>query len=134
MPIWRGRSARGGSEWCCSRPQNKLRRRVKRREPHVTKRSTELLRVAHAHPGVTRADAARLLGVGTGAATEIVSRLPEAELLAEVPAARSGGRGRPTTMLVPHPEGPLVLAAEITQEAWRVRVVELGGNVLATAG
>jgi predicted NBD/HSP70 family sugar kinase len=100
----------------------------------VTTRSTELLRVAHAHPGVTRADAARLLGVGTGAATEIVSRLTEAELLAEVPAARSGGRGRPTTMLVPHPDGPLVLAAEITQEVWRVQVVELGGNVLATTG
>ena len=100
----------------------------------MTTRSTELLRVAHAHPGVTRADAARLLGVGTGAATEIVARLAQAELLAEVPAARSGARGRPTTMLVPHPDGPLVLAAEITQEAWRVRVVELGGNVLAAAG
>jgi predicted NBD/HSP70 family sugar kinase len=100
----------------------------------VTTRSTELLRVAHAHPGVTRADAARLLGVGTGAATEIVGRLAQAALLAEVPAARSGARGRPTTVLVPHPDGPLVLAAEITQEVWRVQVVELGGHVLDTAG
>jgi predicted NBD/HSP70 family sugar kinase len=100
----------------------------------VTTRSTELLRVAHAHPGVTRADAARLLGVGTGAATEIVARLAQAALIAEEPAARSGARGRPTTVLVPHPEGPLVLAAEITQEGWRVQVVELGGNVLATVG
>jgi predicted NBD/HSP70 family sugar kinase len=100
----------------------------------VTTRSTELLRVAHAHPGVTRADAARLLGVGTGAATEIVARLASAALLAEVPAARSGARGRPTTVLVPHPAGPLVLAAAITQESWRVMVVELGGNVLATVG
>ena len=29
----------------------------------MTTRSTELLRVVHARPGVTRADAARLLGV-----------------------------------------------------------------------
>jgi predicted NBD/HSP70 family sugar kinase len=100
----------------------------------VTTRSTELLRVAHAHPGVTRADAARLLGVGTGAATEIVARLAQAALIAEEPAARSGARGRPTTVLVPHPEGPLVLAAEITQEVWRVQAVELGGKVLATTG
>jgi predicted NBD/HSP70 family sugar kinase len=100
----------------------------------VTTRSVELLRVAHARPGVTRADAARLLGVGTGAATEIVGRLAQAALLAEVPAVRSGARGRPTKVLVPHPAGPLVLAAEITQEAWRVEVVELGGNVLATVG
>lgn len=100
----------------------------------MTTRSTELLRVAHAHPRVTRADAARLLGVGTGAATEIVARLAQAALIAEEPAARSGARGRPTTVLVPHPRGPLVLAAEITQEAWRVQVVELGGHVLATTG
>jgi predicted NBD/HSP70 family sugar kinase len=83
---------------------------------------------------VTRADAARLVGVGTGAATEIVARLAQAALLAEVPAARSGARGRPTTVLVPHPAGPLVLAAAITQESWRLDVVELGGNVLATTG
>jgi predicted NBD/HSP70 family sugar kinase len=100
----------------------------------VTTRSVEMLRVAHAHPGVTRAEAARRVGVGTGAATEVVARLVEAGLLAEAPAAPSGARGRPTTTLVPHPRGPLVLAAAITQEAWRVDVVELGGNVLASAG
>ncbi len=95
-------------------------------------RSTELLRAVHAHPGLTRAAAARLLGIGTGAATELVTRLSAAALLAEIPAARSGGRGRPTTVLVPHPHGPLVLAVAITHESWRVDVVELGGTVLAT--
>ena len=48
--------------------------------------------------------------MGTGAATEIVARLSGARLLAEIPAARSGVRGRPTTVLVPHPQGPLGLA------------------------
>ena len=88
--------------------------------------------MAHARPGVTRAEAARLLGVGTGAATEIVARLSQACLLAEAPAAPSGIRGRPTTVLVPHPAGPLVLAAAITHEAWRIDVVELGGNTLSS--
>ena len=96
-------------------------------------RSAEMLRAAHAHPGLTRAAAARLLGLGTGAATEIVARLAQAELLAEIAAPRSGARGRPTTVLVPHPEGPLVLAAAVTHETWQVDVVELGGNVLAGA-
>ncbi|MEU4239166.1 ROK family protein [Actinoplanes sp. NPDC026619] len=100
----------------------------------MTTRSTELLRVAHARPGVTRAEAARLLGVGTGAATEIVGRLAQASLLAEAPAAPSGSRGRPTMLLVPHPAGPLVLAAAITHEAWRIDVVELGGNALTSVG
>ena len=99
----------------------------------MTTRSAELLRVAHARPGVTRADAARLLGVGTGAATEIVARLSQLALIAEVPAAPRGTRGRPTTVLVPHPAGPLVLACAITHEAWRLDVVELGGATLASA-
>ena len=90
--------------------------------------------MAHARPGVTRAAAARLLGVGTGAATELVARLAQASLLAEAPAAPSGARGRPTTVLVPHPAGPLVLAVAITHEAWRTDVVELGGHVLASTG
>ena len=98
----------------------------------MTTRSTELLRVVHARPGVTRATAARLLGIGTGAATELVARLAQASLLAEEPAAPSGTRGRPTTVLVAHPAGPLVLAAEITHEAWRIDVVELGGRPLAS--
>lgn len=100
----------------------------------MASRSAELLRAAHGQPGVTRAAAARLLGLGTGAATEIVARLSRARLLAEIPAARNGVRGRPTTALVAHPEGPLVLAAAITHETWRVDVVELGGRVLDSAG
>ncbi|MFI5493282.1 ROK family protein [Actinoplanes sp. NPDC051859] len=100
----------------------------------MTTRATELLRVVHARPGVTRADAARLIGVGTGATTELVGRLGQAELLAEGPAAPSGARGRPTTALIPHPRGPLIAAASITHEAWRTDIVELGGGILATAG
>jgi predicted NBD/HSP70 family sugar kinase len=99
----------------------------------ATTRASELLRVVHANPGVTRADAARLIGVGTGAATELVSRLSSAELLGERPAARSGARGRPTTVLMPHPDGPLVLAASITHESWRVDVVELGAATVDSA-
>ncbi len=100
----------------------------------MTTRATELLRVVHARPGVTRADAARLIGVGTGATTELVGRLGQAGLLAEEPAVPSGARGRPTTALIPHPRGPLIAAASITHERWRVDVVELGGGTLATAG
>ncbi|MFC7534950.1 ROK family protein [Actinoplanes sp. GCM10030250] len=98
----------------------------------MTTRSTELLRVVHHRPGVTRADAARLLGVGTGAATELVTKLSRAELLVQAPAAPSGTRGRPTTVLLPHPAGPLVLAVAITHEGWRIDVVELGGTTAAS--
>ncbi|MDI6103832.1 ROK family protein [Actinoplanes sp. NEAU-A12] len=98
----------------------------------MTTRSTALLRVVHRHSGVTRADAARLLGIGTGAATELVTKLSRAALLAQAPAAPSGTRGRPTTVLLPHPDGPLVLACAITHEAWRLDVVALGGATAAS--
>jgi predicted NBD/HSP70 family sugar kinase len=98
----------------------------------VTTRSTELLRVVHQSPGVTRADAARLIGVGTGAATELVTKLSRAALLEQGPAAPSGSRGRPTTVLLPHPAGPLALAVAIAHESWRVEAVELGGAAAAS--
>ena len=98
----------------------------------MTTRSAKLLSAVHAQPGVTRAEAARLVGVGTGATTELVGRLSQAGLLTEAPAPASGLRGRPTTVLLPHPDGPLVAAVLITHEIWRVDVVELGGGVLDT--
>ena len=96
----------------------------------MTGRGMALLRVVHDRPGLTRADAARAIGIGTGAATEEVSRLVEAELLAEEQAAPTGARGRPTRALVPHPAGPLVLAVAIAHESWRLAAVELGGRVV----
>jgi predicted NBD/HSP70 family sugar kinase len=98
----------------------------------LAKRETALLQAVHAHPGLTRVAAAGLLGIGTGAATEVVARLVEAGLLAEEPAAPTGARGRPTRHLAPHPDGPLVLACAITQESWRVDAVQLGGEAIAT--
>ncbi|ABS02511.1 ROK family protein [Kineococcus radiotolerans] len=103
----------------------------------MTNRATlgrDLLRAAHLTPGLTRADAARALGTGTGTTTEIVVRLLGEHLLAEGPPSATGRRGRPTRPLVAHPEGPLVLAAAISHEDWRLRVVELGGAVVAETG
>ncbi|MFI5952733.1 ROK family protein [Cryptosporangium sp. NPDC051539] len=100
----------------------------------MTTRSVQLLSLVHARPGLTRAEAARLLGVGTGAVTELVGRLTAAGLLSEGPAAPSGARGRPTTTLLPHPAGPLVAAASITHETWQVDAVELGGGVVGSLG
>jgi predicted NBD/HSP70 family sugar kinase len=77
-------------------------------------------------PGVTRAAVARRLGLTTGSATEITARLRDLALLTETQAATSG-RGRPTTVLGPHPEGPLVVAVDIRQEDWRCAVAALDG-------
>ncbi len=94
-------------------------------------RAVAMLAAVHTRPGLTRAEASRVLGIGTGGATEVVGRLVDERLLAEGPAAPGGGRGRPTRTLTAHPDGPLVLAAVITHESWQVAAVELGGAPVA---
>ncbi|MFC5822549.1 ROK family transcriptional regulator [Nonomuraea insulae] len=78
-------------------------------------------------PGVTRAVVAQRLRLSSGSATEITARLRDLALLTETPAATSG-RGRPTTVLGPHPDGPIVIAVDLRQEDWRCAVAALDGR------
>jgi predicted NBD/HSP70 family sugar kinase len=84
-------------------------------------------------PGITRVALARDLGLASGTATEITARLRELDLVAET-AATATGRGRPTSVLGPHPAGPLVLVVEIRHEDWRVGVAGLAGRVAPVDG
>ncbi len=77
-------------------------------------------------PGITRAAVAKELRLSTSSATEVTARLRDLQLLTEVPAP-SRGRGRPTTLLQPHPRGPVVLVMELRQGSWRSAVVSLDG-------
>ncbi|GAA1163129.1 ROK family transcriptional regulator [Kribbella jejuensis] len=79
-------------------------------------------------PGITRAEVARTLRLSTGSATEVTARLRDVQLLTEAPAP-SQGRGRPTTVLQAHPEGPVVLALDLRQSSWRSAVVALDGSL-----
>src|ERR1700761_2499532 len=92
-----------------------------------------LLRAVHGQPGVTRAALAQELGMPSGFAAETVARLVAARLLSEEPAPPTGSRGRPTTLLRAHPDGPLAAVATITQETWTGGVTELGGARLTAA-
>jgi predicted NBD/HSP70 family sugar kinase len=96
-----------------------------------TSAQAAVLRAVHDHPGLTRAQAAAEIGIPSGFAAETVARLVAAELIAERPAPATGRRGRPTAVLGPHPDGPLVAAAAIGQETWQVAAVELGGTMIA---
>ncbi|HEX3961953.1 MAG TPA: ROK family transcriptional regulator [Trebonia sp.] len=96
-----------------------------------TSAQAAVLRAVHDHPGMTRAQVAAEIGIPSGFAAETVARLVAAELIAERRAPATGQRGRPTTALSAHPDGPLVAAAAIGQETWQVAAVELGGTMLA---
>jgi predicted NBD/HSP70 family sugar kinase len=94
--------------------------------------ASELLRLVHREPGITRRQAGEHLALASGALTETVERLREAELLSER-RAPSSGRGRPTTVLEPHEHGPLLLVAELRARHWAVRLVDLAGQAVPVA-
>ena len=90
--------------------------------------AADLLALVRRRPGITRATAARELNLSSGSALEISGRLCELGLLSESPAAVRGP-GRPSTVLQPHPRGPLVLAIELRHEDWRCAVATLDGHL-----
>jgi predicted NBD/HSP70 family sugar kinase len=92
---------------------------------------TTVMRVVHDDPGVTRAEVAARVGIPSGFAAETVARLVADRLVCERPAPATGRRGRPTTSLHAHPDGPLVAAVAISHDTWQVGAVELGGTKVA---
>src|SRR6476619_4106000 len=97
--------------------------------------AAQLIGVVRSEPGITRAAAAQRLGIGSGGAAELVARTRQARLLDETPAPAQG-RGRPTTVLGPHADGPLVLAADLRAADWRLALAGIDGvpRVVAQAG
>jgi predicted NBD/HSP70 family sugar kinase len=103
-----------------------------RSNPRRGSGAVAVLRAVHSRPGIERATVVRELGLTSGFAAETMARLGGLKLLEERPAPLSGGRGRPTTTLHPHPGGPLVVAAAIAHEEWEVATVEIGGTVTSS--
>lgn len=89
--------------------------------------AAQLISVVRAEPGITRATAAQRLGIGSGGATELMARMRNLRLLSESPAPVQG-RGRPTTVLGPHDEGPLVLAVDLRSADWRLALAGVDGE------
>lgn len=89
---------------------------------------SELLRLLHAEPGITRTDAADRLALSSSSITELIERLRSAELLSERRASPTG-RGRPTGLLGAHPRGPLVIVVDLAAAQWRVLLGDLVGSI-----
>jgi len=101
------------------------RRRADEARWHTASQVLAWLRL---HPGATRAALAHDLQLASGLATELTGRLRALRLLVETPAPPQG-RGRPTSVLGPHPEGPVVLAVDLRMEDWRYAVAGLDGRL-----
>jgi predicted NBD/HSP70 family sugar kinase len=95
--------------------------------------ASELLRLLHAEPGITRAAAARALGMSTGSATDVAARLRALDLLDERQAPRDAP-GRPTTVLSAGDRGPLAAAIDVRHDDWALVIADLEGKRTRVAG
>src|ERR1700722_3227304 len=68
-------------------------------------------------PGVTRAEAARRLGLGSGSATQISAR-PRSVDPRESGPDPERRPCRPPRSVRPHPSGPLVAVVEVRYDGW----------------
>ncbi|AGZ44546.1 ROK family protein [Actinoplanes friuliensis] len=107
-----------------------LRRRAEEARWHTASQVLAWLRL---HPGGTRAALAQDLQLTSGLATELTGRMRALRLLAETPAPPQG-RGRPTTVLTAHPDGPVVLAVELRMADWRHATAGLDGRLHSRGG
>ncbi|WP_245581177.1 ROK family transcriptional regulator [Propionicicella superfundia] len=94
--------------------------------------ASELLRLVHSEPRITRTEARARLGLSSGAAAELIERLRGAGLLAEH-RAPPAGPGRPTTTLGAHPRGPLVAVVDLRSGGWRIVLSDLTGGITEVA-
>ncbi|MGC8634256.1 MAG: ROK family protein [Candidatus Limnocylindrales bacterium] len=88
------------------------------------------LREVHLGGPLSRSDLASRLGVNRSTVGSLVSELAERGLVAErAPVARMAP-GRPSPVVEPRPDGPVVLAAEIATDSLAAAVVGLGGSIV----
>jgi predicted NBD/HSP70 family sugar kinase len=93
------------------------------------------LALVHTGRAPTRAVLTAELGVTRATAGAVAAEL-EALRLIRVdtrPTGPAGAQGRPSHRLAVDPEGPVVLAAQVHADGFRVGLVGLGGQVVATA-
>jgi predicted NBD/HSP70 family sugar kinase len=107
-----------------------VRRRAQETRWHTASQVLAWLRL---HPGATRAALAHDLQLTSGLATELTGRMRALSLLAETPAPPQG-RGRPTTVLGAHPDGPVVLAIDLRMADWRHAVAGVDGGLRDVTG
>lgn len=89
--------------------------------------ASEVLATYRLDATASRAELTQQLHLSSGTMTDLISRLQAGKLIAEAPVVPSG-RGRPTSRLQPHPEGPVVVVAEISASGWRTGFAGIDGT------
>lgn len=89
------------------------------------------LTLVHTGQASTRSELTSRLGVTRGTTGAIAGELRDLRLIEVAAGPGDGQQGRPSHRLLPHPEGPVALAAQVHPDGFVVALVGLGGTILA---
>ena len=89
------------------------------------------LALVHAGQAPTRSALTARLGVTRATIGAITSELRDLGLIQVAAAAGGGQQGRPSHRVLPDPDGPVALAAELYTDGFAVALVGLGATIVA---
>ena len=100
-------------------------------EPTMATLPGTALALIHAGQAPTRSALTARLGVTRATVGAITSELRDLRLIQVTAAAGGGQQGRPSHRLLPDPDGPVALAAELYTDGFAVALVGLGATIIA---
>src|SRR5690349_8778169 len=103
-------------------------------EPAIEPSSASLgaaLHLVHTEGPMRRSELTVRLGLSRGAVGALVDELRDRGLVAvETRPGSAGDAGRPSHLVSPHPDGPVVIAVALSADTFRVARVGIGGDLL----
>lgn len=90
---------------------------------------TSVLTLIHHEGPLSRADLTSRLGLGRSTIGALVGELDALGLIRVSVPTESSQTGRPSHVVVPHPDGPCVLAVDIAVEGTTIATVGIGGAI-----
>jgi len=89
-----------------------------------------ILTAVHSQGGLSRAEIGARTGLSRSTVASLVAELAAKQFVVEEAPARQGLPGRPSPVVVPAPQGPVVAALEVAVDALTIVIAGLGRTIL----
>jgi predicted NBD/HSP70 family sugar kinase len=99
---------------------------------HVRRQNlSTLLREVHVHGALSRSELGSRTGLNRSTIGSLVSELASRELVQESPPVERPGPGRPSPLVSPIPDRPVVLAVDVATDSLGVALIGIGGSIVS---
>ena len=108
--------------------------RAARPRAHVRRQNlSALLREVHVHGALSRSELGTRTGLNRSTIGSLVSELASRDLVQESPPVERPGPGRPSPLVSPIPDRPVVLAVDVATDSLAVALIGIGGAIVSAA-